>query len=87
MDGSFQCTCKPGFTGDGKTCDGRFKCLLFADVAHFALFLSSHSTTLVVKITVEMISAAMVRYCIVRGCTLDGSDIVLNFPGSHIQEK
>ena len=21
--GSFQCACKPGFTGDGKTCEGR----------------------------------------------------------------
>ena len=25
-DGTFQCTCNVGFTGDGKTCDGRFKC-------------------------------------------------------------
>ena len=23
VDGSFQCECKQGFTGDGKTCNGR----------------------------------------------------------------
>ena len=23
VDGSFQCVCEPGFTGDGKTCSGR----------------------------------------------------------------
>ena len=24
IDGSFSCTCKEGFTGDGKTCQGAF---------------------------------------------------------------
>ena len=24
IDGSFSCTCKEGFTGDGKTCQGVF---------------------------------------------------------------
>ena len=23
VDGSFQCVCEPGFTGDGKTCSGK----------------------------------------------------------------
>ena len=25
VEGSFQCECQPGFTGDGKTCEGRLK--------------------------------------------------------------
>ena len=25
VEGSFQCECQPGFTGDGKTCEGRSK--------------------------------------------------------------
>ena len=25
VEGSFQCSCLPGFEGDGKTCIGRFK--------------------------------------------------------------
>ena len=30
--GSFQCACQPGFTGDGKTCQGRLDaCLLSFD--------------------------------------------------------
>jgi len=27
-DGTFQCTCNGGFAGEGKTCNGRFYCLL-----------------------------------------------------------
>ena len=26
VEGSFQCACEPGFTGDGKTCSGRLWC-------------------------------------------------------------
>ena len=39
MDGSYQCECQPGFTGNGKTCNGRsriYDCVFI----NFVLFIS-----------------------------------------------
>ena len=34
--GSFQCACRPGFTGDGKTCQGRLgNTLMLINESHF----------------------------------------------------
>ena len=41
MDGSYQCECQPGITGDGKTCNGRsriYDCVFI----NFLLFISAY---------------------------------------------
>ena len=35
IDGSFTCTCKTGYTGDGDTCESMFLCPLICDNSSF----------------------------------------------------
>ena len=40
VEGSFQCECRSGFTGDGKTCDGRSRDKIVAYLLSLCLFLN-----------------------------------------------
>ena len=40
VEGSFQCECQSGFTGDGKTCDGRSRDTIVAYLLSLCLFLN-----------------------------------------------
>ena len=40
VEGSFQCECQSGFTGDGKTCDGRPRDKIVAYLLSLCLFLN-----------------------------------------------
>ena len=42
-DGSYDCTCKVGYSGDGKTCSGMLLCLFI----HVHVFITFHSLSTV----------------------------------------
>ena len=45
VEGSFQCECQSGFTGDGKTCDGRSRDKIVAYLLSLCLFLNLNLNT------------------------------------------
>ena len=68
VEGSFQCSCIPGFEGDGKTCIGRFKKyiklkkklsrkddgLLFVFIVFLFLFVCFFSLNLFIRISISI---------------------------------